>query len=1045
MHKAIVWFSKNPVAANLLMLCILLLGGSSLLLDKIIIEIFPEFETNTVAVSIPYPGATPGQVEKNVTLIAEEFLHQVEGVESMTSISRENGVFIQLDVISGFDMSEVKEEAKNAIESITTFPEEVESSSYEIASRKRQVIDVVIHGNIPNNELLKLAETVESELTALGLGYVNIESERTHEVSIEVAERHLREYDLSFSELSNIIRRSNKDISAGNLTTSSSEILLRTKSSIENVGDFASITIYQDAEGNEITLGDVATISQTTSHNNLIEERFNQQPSVNISVYRVGDESALDISDIVHQYVAEKQQQLPDHVAITYNRDFSEVLNSRIQLLLSNALYGGLLVIIILSLFLRPKVAFWVSLGIPISFMGCIAMMPLLGVSLNMMSMFAFILALGIVVDDAIITGESIYGQILKGVPTERAIVKGTQAVSVPVIFGIFTTVVAFYPLTTVSTGIGNVLFQIPAIVIPVLLFSLIESLLILPSHLRHVTNAPPKINILTKVQQYIALALTFFIACVYQPTLLFCMKYRYGTLIFFVTITALSYAMLTTGWIRFTFLPPVPSETLSVSLTMPAGTTFDTTSNYIYQLESAAQQLQKKYNADENQPAIINIFSTTRTTSGFVRVQLASPDDRLEELTNERLIREWRKSAGAFPGVEQLQFKSQIGRFDTPVSFQLISTDIESMKTVSAQFKDLMTDYPNLNNIRDDFSSGKEELQIKLKPSAHSLGIDLGQLSDQIRSSFYGLEADSITQGRDQQPVILRYPENERNTISALNNIQIRTGDGTLIPFSEIAYLEKSRSPASIVRENRRRTLLIEADADKQKANLPVIRSELEKKLKELLIQYPQVQFRQEGESSVMTKSFSNLGNSFIIALLIMYGLLAVPLKSYFKPLIVMLIIPFAASYAILGHMIMGIGMSMMSFVGIIALSGVALNDALILVVFINRRTAHNVDLHQAVSEAGQQRFRPILLTSLTTFFGLFPLIFETSTQALFLIPTGVSIAWGILFSTAAILILIPIIYLILNDISKFFGFHTKQMPVTETETDTQPTHPAH
>jgi multidrug efflux pump subunit AcrB len=1034
MHGAIAWFSRNSVAANLLMISILI-GGFYSLTQRVPLEVFPSIDLERVTVRTSFPGATPAEVEEGVTVRIEEAIQDLEGIKEIVSTSSEGSSRVDVELEKGFDLKQLRDDVATRVEGLTTLPDEAERPAVSIPTFQREVISVVIAGPLTERELRALAMQVEEDLQGLpDVTQVELEGARPYELSIEISERVLREYNLTLSDVSAAIRRQSLDLSAGSIKTGGGEVLIRTKGQAYNQQNFEEMVVLTRNDGTRLLLKDIATIRDDFDETPILT-RFNGQPALSIEVYRVGEQSAIGVAEAVKQYIAEKQALLPASVKLDYWRDRSRIVEARLQTLTDSALQGGLLVMLFLSLFLHPSVALWVCVGIPISFMGSALLMPELGVTLNIVSLFAFILVLGIVVDDAIVTGENVYTHLRRGENPLNAAIKGTTEVAVPVTFGVLTTMAAFVPLLLVEGRRGDIFAQIPLIVIPVLFFSLVESKLILPAHLAHVhLQGENKFTAtLGRFQRWFADGLEAFVFRFYRPLLRAALGQRYLTLSIFVTIAILLVALIMSGWMRFIFFPRVQSEVARATLVMPAGTPFAITDRYVNRMTDAALQLQDKYRDPETgKSVVLNILSTSGSTGGSssgqtnigrVLFEIEAPERRTMEVTSNDLVREWRQTIGPLPGAEQLNFRAEIGRSSDPIDIQLVGSDFEQLQAVSEQIKARLRTYPAVFDIQDSLSDGKEELQLRLRPEAQTLGVRLDDLARQVREGFFGITVQRIQRGRDEVDVVLRYPQSERESLEALNSMMIRLQSGAAVPFAEVASLEPGRTPSSITRIDRKRTLNVTADLNKEQANVEAIKADLRTFTEEVARFYPGVSFSLEGEAREQRESFQTLFYGLIGVLFVIYALLAIPFKSYTQPLIVMTAIPFGALGAVVGHWIMDLDLTIMSIMGILALTGVVVNDSLVLVDYINRmRREQGMELWDAVNTAGVARFRPVLLTSLTTFAGLMPLIFEKSTQAQFLIPMAVSLGFGVLLATFTTLLVVPVNYLVLNDIGSGF-----------------------
>ena len=1031
MHNLIAWFTRNHVAANLLMVFILLAGFFTLKY-RVNLEVFPDVTIDVVNINVVLPGATPAEAEESLAIPLEEAIVDIEGIDKITSRSTEGSSMVSVEVDPGYDVLRIKDDIKNRIDALNTLPLSAEKPIISRPTLSREVISVVVSGPLSERELRLLGEQTRDRLLSEdGITQVTLESVRPYEISIEIAEQTLREYQLSMTEVANAINLSSLDLSGGSIHASTGEILLRSKGQAYVGREYADIPIRTNVNGSRLKLGEIARINDGFEEEQIIT-RFNGQPAVIIEVYRVGQQSAITIAEQVKQFIQQQQTLLPDGVKLDYWRDSSKIVKSRINTLSTSAIQGGLLVAIMLTLFLHPAIAFWVTVGIPVSFMGGALFMPEMAISINIISLFAFIMVLGILVDDAIVTGENVYTHLKRGEPPESAAIIGTQEVSKPVTFGILTTIAAFIPLTLIDGARGDIFAQIPAIVIPVLLFSLVESKLILPAHLKHIRIQGSSDNRLLQWQERFASRFEAMIIRYYKPALAWILAHRYLSLTTALSIMLIVLSLVSSGWLRFVFFPRIPSETARAVLVMPVGTDFTITEQYIDKILAAAQQLQQKYRVDGvdngHNSVIEDLFSTVGSSGGNsggqshrgrVIFQIQPEDSRIIVVSAAELVKEWRQLIGPIPGAQSLTFKAEIGHSGSPLDIQLTANNYATMRQVADQIKAKLANYPAVFDIEDSLSTGKTELQLSIKPEAQALGVTLSSLAQQVRQAFYGERVQRIQRGKDDIKVYIRYPQSERRSLHSLNNMMIRTANGSEIPFIDVANVHAGVSPAAIIRIDRQRTLNITADLNKEQANLGVLKQELNRYLEQLVRQYPGVSYTLEGEAKEQDQSFASLKIGLVFVLFAIYALLAIPFKSYLQPLIVMAVIPFGTVGAILGHLVMATPLTLMSLLGMLALTGVVVNDSLVLVDYVNRQRAAGVPLVDAVRDAGAARFRAVMLTSITTFVGLIPLLFETSIQAQFLIPMAISLGFGILFATLITLFIVPINYLILEDIN--------------------------
>lgn len=1025
----IAWFTRNSVAANLLMFSILM-SGIVALTRYVPLEVFPSIDPNTISIRVTLRGATPEDVEQGITMRMEEAIQDLEGIEQITSRSSEGSAVVSIEVETGYDPRELLADVKSRVDSINTLPIDAERPIVELAIRKQDVISVVVTSEYGERETREFAERVRVDLLRNpAITQLELSGIRTYEIAAEVSQDSLRQYGLTLTDISNAISAFSVDVSAGNLRTHGGDILIRSTGQAYHRDEFANIVVKTRADGSQILLGDIATVTDGFEEVGL-STRFNGKQAAFIEVYRVGSQSAIGVADEVKKYIDDMQSQLPEGFGLSYWDDDSQIVKNRINTLATNAWQGGILVLLLLTMFLRPAIAFWVFIGIPVSFMGAFIALPIFDTTLNIISLFAFIVVLGIVVDDAIVTGENIYTHLKKSASGEDAAINGTLEVSVPVTFGVLTTVVAFLPLAFIDGVRGAIFGQIPVVVIPVLLFSLIESKFVLPSHLKHLKTRGEKEDTdwFSRRQRAFADGFERLILKYYQPMLAMALRHKLSTILAMVGLLAIMLSVIMTGWMRFVFFPRVPSETVRVNITMPAGTPFEVTNAHVSRISDIALQMKERHTDPvTGESVILNILARaggSAENTGRVRFEIMPPELRTNPITATTLLNEWRKEIGEIPGAESMAFRAEIGRASDPIDVQLTGSSLETLEEIADKIKVQLGTYPVVFDIVDSLSDGKEELQVELTEQGIALGLTRSGIARQVRGAFFGSEVQRVQRGRDDVRVMVRLPLSERRSIADLSDILIQTPSGVSAPLSHVARLIPGRSPSTIYRIDQFRTVNVRADIDKATANMTVINEELSTFIEETLLQYPGVSYSLEGEAKEQRQSFSSLGVGLVIVLFLIYSLLAIPLKSYSKPLVVMSVIPFGLIGAILGHMIMGMSPSIMSMMGMLALTGVVVNDSLVLVDFINKHRSEWGNVYEAVLQAGAARFRPVMLTSLTTFFGLMPLLFEKQTQAQFLIPMAISLGFGILFATLITLVLVPVNYVLGYEIRQWFRY---------------------
>ena len=1037
MNRAITWFAANSVAANLLLL--LIVAGGLLTAPQVKREVFPEVDTDLVKISVEYLGAAPAEVEEGICIRIEEELQGVDGIDRLVSTASEGLGVVTAELTTDADPRRVLDDIKTRVDAIDTFPEEAEKPIIQQVVIRHQVINVAISGDADERTLKHLGQQVRDDLSALpGITHTTLAVARPYEISIEVSEDALRRHGLTFDEIAQAVRETSLDLPGGTIKSEGGEILLRTKGQAYRGPEFEKLVLMSRHDGTRLSLGEVARVVDGFEETDQ-SARFDGQPAVLVRVFRVGEQSALAITDTVKDYVRQAQMQVPEGITLTAWQDDSEILKSRLDTLLRNGRDGFLLVLIILSLFLRLRVAFWVLLGVPVCFLGTLWLMPSFGVSINLISLFAFIVVLGILVDDAIVIGENVYTHQQRGGDRLRAAIKGTQQVAVLVIFGVLTTVAAFAPLLAVPGTMGKFMRVIPVCVIVALLFSLVESILILPAHLAHGENTEPSRPIQRawlRLQDRVGDGLAWFIQRIYRPILALGLTWRYLTVAVGIATLLLTSGLVAGRWVQFTFFPDVEADNVIAYLSMPEGTPATVTAVEVRRLEAAAQRVMEELEAAGGKPVVRHAMTSigeqpfrreqsrdtrfVRFTGGHlgeVNVQLVPSEER--SVTSAEVMQRWREAAGPIPGAVELIFSSTLIDSGEPINIQLRGPDIEVLRSAANSLKAQLAEYPGVVDITDSFRSGQQELKLGIVPSAEALGLTMADLGRQVRQAFYGEEAQRIQRGRDDVRVMVRYPAEHRRSLGDIETMRIRTPDGIEVPFSAVAEVQLGQGFSTIRRADRQRIINVTADVDANLANANEIIAELKASfLPRMVAEYQGLTYTFEGEQKEQNETLTALERGLIIALLAIYALLAVPLRSYTQPVIIMSAIPFGLVGAVWGHVLLGMDLSMMSTIGIVALAGVVVNDSLVLVSYVNQNRADGIPLQQAIREAGAARFRPILLTSMTTFAGLTPLMLEQSVQAQFLIPMAVSLAFGVVFATAISLMIVPAMYLILEDL---------------------------
>ncbi len=1032
--EAISWMISHPVTANLIMLMLLIGGGIGLINIKQ--EVFPEFELDVISISVSYPGATPEEVEDGIIIVIEEKIKDIEGIKEITSQAQQGKASINIDLTIDADNIKVYQDIKNTIDRITSLPENSERPVVSLAEHKIAVLDIIISGQYDMKLLKKIAEELRN-IVLLNDNITNVELRevRDPEISIEVPANELRKYGLTLNTIANLITANSLEMGGGSIKSKGGEILLKLDQKRNFGSDYYSIPVLTTSEGVEVLLGDIATITDGFEESD-IDSYFNGKHAVRLKIYRVGNQTPKSVSTAIHNILSNIKPTLPDGLSLTVWNDRSVNLDDRIELLTKNIWMGLILVMVLLGCFLQVRLAFWVMMGIPISFLGSFVFMPSLDMSINMISLFAFITGLGMVVDDAIVVGENIFEMRERGIGFIESSIIGVKQVAVPVIFSILTNIIAFAPLLFVPGIMGKIFKVIPIVVISVFLISLFEALFILPAHLAH-----QKMSVegdiwskLNKVETWFSLKLKWFIKKFYKPLLCKAIRQRYITLTIFISIMIMFGAYIAGGHMSMVFFPSVSSDIAQVTADLPFGSSPKNTKVIHDKLVNAAQKIGEEYKKKTGKDLIKGIYSgvgtagkrrrgTTALSGGHttsVEVLLVPTDMR--DISSTDFKNMWRNEVGKIPGIERMIFLDDPSGPSSgdPVSIALSHSNTEILEKAANELAEKLKEYDGISDVDTGFSKGKEEFDFTITPAAKVLGFTPSYIASQIRANFYGVEALRQQRDRDEIKVMVRLPNNERQSIFNLEELILRSETGVEMPLIEAVEITHTISDSSINRIDGRRQIRVAADiADRSKAGMIVSSIMNDGFIEKLESEYPGLQASIAGERQDMQDSLKTLGYSAIVAILLIYAVLAIPFNSYLQPAIIMVSIPFGIIGAALGHILMGYNsLSLPSFMGIVALSGVVVNDSLVMVDFANNLGLKGISHGESVFRAGIRRFRPIMLTSLTTFGGLAPMIFETSRQAKLMIPMALSLGYGILFATFIALILVPALYIIIEDI---------------------------
>jgi len=1045
MARIISWMAQNGVAANLLFVLIFLIGTISAF--TIVQEVFPEFSLDVVQVQVEYPGGSPEEVEQSIVQRIEDRVQGIEGIDRILATASENFGIVSIELQRGADAAQVRDEVKQEVDRITTFPDEAEEPTVTELSNRRQVLQVALYGDTSERTLKEAAKRLERELQRYPeLSLLEITSVRAYEISIELDRDALRQYGLTLGEVAAIVRQSSLDLAGGELESDNEQILVRTEGQNYTGADFEEIIIRSRPDGTQLRLADVATVVDGFEDSELIT-RFNGERVALVQVFRTGNEQVLENVEVVKEHLdTEFRPSLPAGIEVAIWQNQAEDLQSRLDLLIKNGLLGLLLVIFTLMLFLNPRLAFWTSVGIFLSFIGTFGVMYLLDVSINLISLFGFILSIGIVVDDAIVVGENIFAAQENGADPTEAAITGANRVATPVIFAVLTTVAAFVPLLFVAGTLGKFLGDIPTIVIVVLLLSLIEVLFILPYHLsgvrkRSASEDNVAIRKLKQVQAVVTRGLQRFTEGPLQRALAYSTR-SYGVILCgALAVLILMVGFIGGGYVRFSFLPTIEGKLVTAQIEMPVGVTAEETAAVTARLErSGLEALEAlRSEAGEGHPEVLrNIFSsvgqqpqanqgpaaagTQLIAARLAEVSFELTDPEARDITAGAFEQRWREATGTIPGVRSLTFSADVVNLGAPVAVELSSDDRDELDTAVAAVQDSLTRFSGVFDVRNDQEQGKREIELRLKPAARTLGLSLQDLAQQVRGAFFGAESYRLQRGQDEVRVFARLPKEERRTPDDLRDYDIRTPAGRFVPLSEVAEATEGFGPSQINRRGGRRVITITSDVDESVVTGQEVTSALRARILPALQQeLPGLSYSFEGEQREQQQALGSLVVGFAIALFAIYGLLAIPFRSYIQPLVIMSVIPFGWVGALIGHMLLGIPVGLLSIFGFVGLSGVVVNNSLVYVDFANEERASGKSWVDALIAAGQSRFRPILLTSLTTFLGVFPIIIEQSVQAQFLVPLAVSLGLGILFTLPVVMLLIPALAMLQRDATVF------------------------
>jgi len=1008
------WMVRNRVTPNLLMLVFLV--GGLIVAARIKQEVFPDFSEDIVTITVPYPGASPEEVERGIILVIEEAIRGIDGVKEVTATASEGQGTVSAELFEDVEQQKVYQEIKQEIDRITTFPEEAERPEVVLQAHRHEVLTVELYGDVGEWSLREIVEQVRDRLLLdPGITQLEIEGGRAYEVHIEVPQENLRAYGLTLDAIARKVGAMSVELPGGKIETGGGEILLRVKERRDWARQFAQIPVITTPEGTVLHLEDIGTVRDTFEDTDSVGT-FAGARAMGVAVYRVGAQTPIGVSDAARRAMAEIAPDLPPGVGYSIRNDRSEVYWQRLELLLRNAFYGLLLVILVLWLFLEARLAFWITMNVPISFLGAFLFLPLVGVTINMISMFAFIVALGMVVDNGIVAGENIYEYRRRGMGFVEASIRGVRDVAVPISFSVLTNLVSFVPLMFIPGTMGKVWIAVPLVVIAVFAVSWIEALVVLPAHLAHAreggrTRAGHWLHL---QQQRFSRWFARMVQNVYGPLVDYCLRARYLTIAVSVALLAVIVGYVWSGRIGMILMPKIEADVAFAKAVLPVGSPFDRAAVIRDRLVREANAIADANGKDR---LVEGVFALVNENVAEVRVYLTQPGIR--PIGTAEFTRQWRERVGQVPGLESLRFESDRGGPGSGASLtvELSHRNIDVLDRASAELAEILANFPNVKDIDDGYTPGKQQLNFTLRPEGHSLGLTAAEVARQVRNAFYGAEALRQQRDRNEIKVKVRLPESERTSEYDIEELLIRTPAGRDVPLRQVAQVERGRAYTTITRREARRTVTVTANVEPIGETSKVEAALSSDILPRLMRDYPGLGYGYEGRQADMRESMQSLYLGLVMALLGIYVLLAIPFSSYVQPLIVMVAIPFGIVGAVLGHILMGYDLSVMSMMGIVALAGVVVNTSLVMIDYANGLRKQGVGPAKAISQAGIRRFRPILLTTLTTFGGLAPMIFETSRQARFMIPMALSLGYGILFGSLISLLLVPCLYMIVED----------------------------
>lgn len=1019
MNGLIAWWARNGVAANVLLLAVLIAGFFAF--TRIEREVFPSASFNYAQITVAWPGASPREIEEQIILRIEEAIADVDGVKHVDAKAVEGSGTVSVEGDDNVDTTRFLNDIKNRIDGISTFPADAYPPVVRQLRNDGGAIYIALYGDLDEHELNRLARKLRDEVSQIphGSPLVNLWGDRKEEVSIEVSEENLRRYGLTFDDVAKAIRGSSINLAGGQVRTETGNIQVATRNLADTEGEFGAIVVRQEPDGSVLRVRDVAKVIDGFEDRRQKRE-MNGKPSITIEVKAPETVNIVALSRAVNKWVAEKNKELDGKANLFVWFDTADLYFARMNLVSSNAAQGLVLVLICLLLFLRPTVAIWVTAGIPIAFAGAFILMPMTGVSLNMLSLFAFLLVIGVVVDDAIVVGESIHEVRSSGRSGVDAAIAGTQLVAKPVLFAVITTIIAFLPWLFMSGGTSQFTKHISLTILFALSFSLIEAFFILPSHLSHL-KPEKKDGVFYRYQKTFSEGIIRFAENVYHPLAEKALRYRYFTAAFFIGAFAIAAALLAQGWVAFKFMPEVQGTFISLTVRLPEGAPYSRSLEIFDKIEQAAAKMKTKLGkTKDGEDFVRSVY--VRANEGQVVSYVTVVDSNKRKQSTEELAQLFRNTLGPIPDAEEINITYTINNQGPDLSFGVQAKELEDLRLATLDIQNYLKSLPGVFDVRNNLQSATPEIQIKLKPGAERFGLTLADVSRQVRQAFYGEEVQRLPRDGQDVRVMVRYPAAARSSLVSVETMRIRTADGHEVPLSAVATTSFAPSFKRIDRRDRQRSAMITGELREGVDRAAILSSFHKEFVPDWRRRHPNVSLAQRGDQEAQADFVKEFLSLYAIALVAMYMLIAIGFGSYWQPILIMTAIPFGFMGAAFGHFIFGLDFALFSFFGVGAAAGVVVNDNLVLIDYVNRLRAQGEGAMAALLKAGVGRFRPIILTSLTTFLGLLPLMFSRATDAQFLKPTVIALAWGTFFALFVTLFFVPALYVIGVDIARFY-----------------------